>query len=102
MENIKANELQRLIDNLNLSSPSEEQKKYRQDYDDNVTEAQELLNNPEPKEKSRIKKWDHIAIRPETFERFKASKEKQGGMKSDDAFVILLLNEHDSVSEQNS
>jgi uncharacterized protein YnzC (UPF0291/DUF896 family) len=71
-------EAQELIDNL-----TEEQKAYRKEYDEHAAEVQEEIN--------KVKLWDHIAVRPETFEEFRTLRGNQGGMRSDDAFVIELL-----------
>jgi len=35
----------------------------------------------------RIKKWDHIPVRPETFAEFRRLK----NTRSDDAFILTLL-----------
>jgi len=67
---------------------TDEQKQYRKEYDEQVTEAQELINAPKSKARN-IKKWDHIAVRPGTFEEFRAARGSE--YKSDDAFVIELL-----------
>jgi len=77
MEN-EINEAQGLIDNL-----TDEQKAYRKEYDANATAAQERIN--------KDKKWDHIACRPTTFKEFRILRGNEGGMRSDDAFVIELL-----------
>lgn len=39
-------------------------------------------------EDGEMKKWEHIPIRPSTFEEF---RELKGQRDSDDAFVIILL-----------
>lgn len=67
-----------------LKELTEEQKQYRKEYDELVTEAQEIIN-------PRMKKWDHIPVRPGTFDEFRKLRGDTGGMKSDDAFVRELM-----------
>ena len=88
---------------------TEEQKKYRAEYDAMVTEAQDSLNQPQIKKESKEikevktakaeKKWEHLAVRPETFEEFRIMRGDD--YKSDDAFVIKLIQTWKNYLNQN-
>ena len=79
---------------------TEEKKRYREEYDEQVTGAQELLNSPDQASKTKL--WEHIAIRPNTFKKFRALREGKGGIKSDDAFVNELIEAYESMLEQQT
>ena len=57
--------------------------------DEQVIPEPELISNPEETLPIKVKKWEHIAVRPETFMEFREAKGER--FKSDDAFVKSLL-----------
>jgi hypothetical protein len=52
------------------------------------TERKEAIVPESPEKK--IKRWDHIAVRPSTFEEFR--RLRSSNYTSDDAFIRWLLN----------
>ena len=72
---------------------TDEQKQWHDEHMMPITEAQA------PKAK-KVKIWEHLPVRPETFKLFRALKGE--GYKSDDAFVIDLLKDRQAKEDSMS
>jgi len=57
-----------------------------------------MMEDEEKNNEVKIHKWEHLAIRPETFEEFRALKETLE-CKSDNEVILKLIKEYKNARE---
>ena len=107
----KVEERNEMLNDISIQKLKSELTPAQKEYDKFIGEVQEQMNKPieaevveeeaeGEKESRKLKKeetYRHLAVRPQTFARFR--KIKQSKFRSDDAFVIECLDAYEEKME---